>query len=432
MNFAELDVAIGLSLVYLVLSLLCSSIQEAISSYRGWRASTLEQGIRNLLQKQPFSNPHGEPSDLADAVYAHPLVNALAPGETKPSYIAGRTFAQALLGVLHASAGTDGTLAALPRAIAALPNGDVRAALQTFVLEAGDDVAAIRANIERWFDDTMERVSGWYKRHVTLALRIIAVVVAVGMNVDTIRIVTALREIPALREGAVASARDAVANRDSLLTPRAREARDAELEQTLKRLDLPMGLPTPWWPSVLALVSDKTSAASSRGNEPPTDESPQLLEGEDLAWAILSTVVGWFITAAALSLGAPFWFDTLNKLLNLRSAGPKPQREDEKAATTGMTAADTPQATQAAIRTSDSLAPPATGPQNDFETKRLSDDDIRDIQRRLGIFDHVVPGTLDAPTREAIKRAQTNLGLEATGRLSEALTTRLLYTASSS
>jgi hypothetical protein len=42
---------------------------------------------------------------------------------------------------------------------------------------------------------------------------------------------------------------------------------------------------------------------------------------------IVSKLVGFLLTAFALSLGAPFWFDTLNKLINIRTAGRAP---DEK------------------------------------------------------------------------------------------------------
>ncbi|HXP02869.1 MAG TPA: hypothetical protein VN808_02035 [Stellaceae bacterium] len=44
-------------------------------------------------------------------------------------------------------------------------------------------------------------------------------------------------------------------------------------------------------------------------------------------------VLGWVITALATSLGAPFWFDALNNLLQLRNTGPKPQRSDAPTAT---------------------------------------------------------------------------------------------------
>jgi hypothetical protein len=39
---------------------------------------------------------------------------------------------------------------------------------------------------------------------------------------------------------------------------------------------------------------------------------------------LLSKLAGWIITAAAVSQGAPFWFDLLQKLVNMRLAGKKP------------------------------------------------------------------------------------------------------------
>lgn len=40
------------------------------------------------------------------------------------------------------------------------------------------------------------------------------------------------------------------------------------------------------------------------------------------AW--LRAIVGWFLTALAVSMGAPFWFDLLSKFLNVRGAGIRP------------------------------------------------------------------------------------------------------------
>jgi hypothetical protein len=42
-------------------------------------------------------------------------------------------------------------------------------------------------------------------------------------------------------------------------------------------------------------------------------------------------VLGWIFTATALTLGAPFWFGLLQKFVNVRGAGGRPKREDEKA-----------------------------------------------------------------------------------------------------
>ncbi|HWO47495.1 MAG TPA: hypothetical protein VNM41_05485, partial [Solirubrobacterales bacterium] len=41
----------------------------------------------------------------------------------------------------------------------------------------------------------------------------------------------------------------------------------------------------------------------------------------------LVSIAGWLISIAAISLGAPFWFDTLGKLSNLRMAGKKPEEK---------------------------------------------------------------------------------------------------------
>ena len=39
---------------------------------------------------------------------------------------------------------------------------------------------------------------------------------------------------------------------------------------------------------------------------------------------------GWLITIFAIFMGAPFWFDLLNKISNLRGSGPKPKSSTDK------------------------------------------------------------------------------------------------------
>ncbi len=52
-----LDVAIGVTLLFLFVSLICSAIQEAIEAVLKWRAMDLERGIRELLQDQGSTGP---------------------------------------------------------------------------------------------------------------------------------------------------------------------------------------------------------------------------------------------------------------------------------------------------------------------------------------------------------------------------------------
>src|SRR5437870_4444360 len=89
------------------------------------------------------------------------------------------------------------------------------------------------------------------------------------------------------------------------------------------------------------LVWRKYSTVRSCRNSPPNEEAcgPLSLKlrapaaGAPLAglWWSIQKLVGLLLTGLALSLGAPFWFDLLSKLINLRGAGAKPKREDEMA-----------------------------------------------------------------------------------------------------
>jgi hypothetical protein len=104
-NFPALEVVIGLTFVYFVLSLICSAVTEAIASRRGWRAAKLEQGVKNLLSGSSKLSPEGEA--LAKDVYEHPLIQALiAPITGK------RSFGQGGTGRREQSAGAGGRLAA--------------------------------------------------------------------------------------------------------------------------------------------------------------------------------------------------------------------------------------------------------------------------------------------------------------------------------
>ncbi|HZB85452.1 MAG TPA: hypothetical protein VE289_02700 [Gaiellaceae bacterium] len=125
-DFAALDVAIGLIFVYLVLSLVCSALNETISNVFSWRAKFLREGIANLLD--PDNHANGE--KLVKELYGHPLVNALIrPVSRKgraryPSYIPAQTFVAALFDI-----DVRGTTRELESTIAALPSPQAQKAL---------------------------------------------------------------------------------------------------------------------------------------------------------------------------------------------------------------------------------------------------------------------------------------------------------------
>jgi hypothetical protein len=129
-------------------------------------------------------------------------------------------------------------------------------------------------------------------------------------------------------------------------------------------------------------------------------------------------VLGWVITALAISLGAPFWFDLLQKLLRLRSSGQRPDAQGREGAVAvkenGSVPAGEPHS-----------AFHGAGPRTIFERTSLSDSDIRDLQRALGLPEHQVTKVLDTPTRTRVRDMQLRLGMPPTGHVDLAFLTAM-------
>ncbi|MCA1640952.1 MAG: hypothetical protein LC785_02995 [Acidobacteria bacterium] len=319
-----LEVAIGMVFVYLLLSLLCSAVNEYIEAKLNYRAQNLWKGVQLLLNgKIDDSRPKpvgagddgagaaarpggGGEIDLASELYNHGLVRALyRDAQALPSYIPSRTFALALWNMAGAGAGGDTTdLAKLKEIVAEnVPNKHLRESLVTLIDEARGDFTRAQKNIEDWFDGAMDRVSGWYKRRVQVFLLIIGVVVALLINADTINIGKALVQNDALRESLVAQAAKEPAPAPG--TGDQQEVRD--LYARLSGLGLPLG-----WVQ----------------NTPANANDPRRLPGS-LSEIVLK-LFGITLTALAISQGAPFWFDLLNKFMVIRSTvKPKEKSPDE-------------------------------------------------------------------------------------------------------
>ena len=323
-----LDVGIGLIFVYLMVSLVCTAANEALASVFSWRANNLWEGIRNLLD-----GPDRSESEWAQKFYGHPLVQGLSQPGGKPSYIPSRTFALVLTDlVLPADTGArPATAQSLRDAIAASPAPEgLKRVLRLLVDEAEHssnagqalrldgvlDIAKLETlfnqmqqHIEIWFNNSMERVSGWYKRSVHVWTLAIAVCLTVALNVDSIQIVRQLARDPALRSVVVAQAEKAAqqppatvvvngtAGAAPAVTPVQATSPKQQAQEWIQELDtvgIPLGWPEP-------------------GN--PT---------RDASWWLLK-VMGLLLTAGAASLGAPFWFDMLNKIISIRASGKAPE-----------------------------------------------------------------------------------------------------------
>ncbi len=290
-----IELLIGIIFMYLVLSLVASAFSEGLAGIFGWRAEYLERGIGSLL------------GNMKSDFYGHSVIETLKNPKglwdktRRPSYISASTFVDTTLDLLHQAA---------PPAAGAAPPPDPLAELQTRLEEAeatypqvsavlsvfargAEDLDDFKAKAEDWFNEGMDRVSGWYKRYTKLVLFFIGVILVVVVNADTINVATYLWRDPQVRS-AVAAEAASVAKADKLTTVNGQEEL-AKIEQ----LKLPLG-----W-TANAAVTD-----------------PQGFPGSASGW--LYKIVGLLLTAGALTFGGPFWFDMLKKFVGLRSSGGTP------------------------------------------------------------------------------------------------------------
>lgn len=186
------DVALGLILLYTVLSLFASVVKEWISTFLALRAKNLDKGIQTLIG-----------TEYAKKLYEHPLVSSLATGKKLPSYIGSGTFASALVDLLahggedQATKDTEDRAAKLVRRASDAP--ELERALRALSRSGAQTVSDLRTEIAAWFDDSMNRVSGWYRRQTQLIIFIIGAFVTLFANASTVHMASDLWKDDAMR-----------------------------------------------------------------------------------------------------------------------------------------------------------------------------------------------------------------------------------------
>ncbi len=316
-----LDVAIGLSFIYLVLSLLASAVQEWIAALLALRSRTLEKGLESMLAEDdklldgtdvPPAAGGATSRDLLVDFFAHPLIRSLYNKTGRvlfkpksplwqngrlPSYISPNAFAVALSDILGAYGKVDDLEATIGGL--GIPAG-VKYRLLTLVRQSDNDLQLFRAQLEKWFDDTMARVSGWYKRQTQWVLLVLALILTLALNANSLTMGQQLYKDPTVRAAVVAQATSGgVTGQTSGSTPTERLNNAANNAEAVHALGVPLG-----W--------------AEKATDPAHVDFDNFRD-----W--VRNLVGWILTIGAISLGAPFWFDTLSRLSRLRSSG-KPER----------------------------------------------------------------------------------------------------------
>ena len=293
------EVLIGLFFLYLILSLIVSAINESISGLFGRRSRYLEKGITSLLG-----------AGLTGDFFNEPLIRSLSNDDArlkykkKPSYISASTFTETVVDLLRngppSKARSTGNSPAVPaddpqdrRHKGTPPEPPIHDAIRIFA-GAAKDLDDFKKRLDAWYEEAMNRVSGWYNRYTRLLLFTIGITLVAVINADTINVVSTLWRDGSIREAVVEQAATVAGGEQ----PDPEQARN-EL-RSLEELNLPLG-----W-ALAAGTSDPRGLPATVGG-------------------YASKILGLLITGIALTFGSTFWFDLLKKFVGVRSSGAEPQ-----------------------------------------------------------------------------------------------------------
>jgi hypothetical protein len=220
--------------------------------------------------------------------------------------------------------------------------------VQKYVGDKEQAMTKARQNVESWFNETMDRVSGVYKRRAQVVAFMVGLFLALFVNIDSVGIAETLWREPTLRQALVAKADlQAVQGNGAASTS---QNPVADMQEKLQELNLPIGwtvfsnydpvvssckwIPTAdrkdgdrfgiQLPSIQSFGDIKSLFA---GTSKIICVSPTVNANSTSGWKWL---LGILITAGAAAQGAPFWFEILGKLVNIRSAGVKPEEQAKK------------------------------------------------------------------------------------------------------
>ncbi|MBK8491028.1 MAG: hypothetical protein IPL49_09095 [Saprospirales bacterium] len=280
-----LNIVVGLVLVFLLYSLFATTILELLASFLAFRGKNLEKALRNMLD--------GDNTGLFQEFKESPMYQQLAGRfigkSSPPSYLTSEKFRSILFHVIGKN--QDGN--EVENWIDRMPDSPLKSVLQQLKEDAQHDKEAFKQKVELWFNDVMDRASGWYKRQMQRILIVLGLGIAISFNVDSLQIYGQLSRDPETANKIALEAAKVVEGQEAADEPLAMKKELYELvNANLEELKSPLGI---GWAHV----------------------TPATMTWQ--GW--LHKAFGWLVTAIAISLGAPFWFDMLRKMVNIRSSG---------------------------------------------------------------------------------------------------------------
>jgi hypothetical protein len=375
-----LDTLISLTLIYALLSVLVSILIEWWNHRQKSRAQMLHQSILQLL-KDPLNLDYGY------LFYSHYTITGLKSTENRPpQYISSSTFADVLIDIISqqakkmqpiqqsivddlkiftATVNTNSPTTVMQGFVLGLDtmkNSPFKELLLSLVDKSGENYDNLKSLLENWYNDYMDRVTGWYKTAQQSKFVFFGFVVAIALNVDSLHLLKIISLDPQFRKTLVAQAENVVnqyetdtlksiltdekirfyLNNDTTTAKKGKERLTKIVSMldsvtktnylkidstmwTIEQLNIPVGwsqntAPLSWrWGSCKDSTANESKPTSSLAAYNEERNHPQD------CWTIVKYFLGICLSGISLSFGAPFWFDLLVKFVNIRRAGKKPE-----------------------------------------------------------------------------------------------------------
>jgi hypothetical protein len=357
-----LETIISLILIILIFSILVTCVQEGYVSITKARGKMLQFAIGEILNDQFNKN-------FAYLLYQHPQVDLLKRKQGElPSYIGSEIFARSLIDLIAKESteviyeNIDGVIVKKVKLIQpiiqktgvfagiemnltqsqinnpdlinlaqrfklgaeSLQYSDLRKLLLSFYSNSLNDtgqesVQSLRLQIENWYNSYMDRVTGWYKRKVRMNLFLAAALVTMTFNLNFITLSKNIYADTKLRNSLTHTAEsmsreeNPIARIQNQLTRDSLVLKDIDVD-ALAGTELPIG-----WKITIKDVGAEGKSWLGVASSYVTYFFKNHFKPVN--------IFGWLIFILTLSLGAPFWFDVLKKLVNMRNSGIAPQQK---------------------------------------------------------------------------------------------------------
>ncbi len=289
---AILSIVIGLVFVLLLFSMLTSAVVEVYHAFKASRGNHLKDTLEMMLGPEKSKR-------FLDHAYFKQLSSATKPTSTQklPVWIDKNTFSAILADILT----PEGERISIQERINSIENEQLRKVMNFLWRQSGDDARVFQAKVEHWFDDVMARAKEWFIDSTKWRLFFFGTALAVALNADTVQIYESLSTNAVLREQIATDAAAFANSADTSLVSRNSGVRDTTRKDT---------------------ADSRANFVKLKGMYSEHIVSPLGLGwGQSKPanwWDWLTKVVGWLLTGVAVTMGAPFWFEMLKKLLALK------------------------------------------------------------------------------------------------------------------